>query len=58
VRIGKDDAKKHIVKIVTSQRDKDGKIKYETVETWDVHDATDNEVKEAVLRGLTTAQKK
>lgn len=59
MRLGRDDAKKHIVTIKTSQRDqKTGKIVYDTVESFDVHESNDAEVKEAVLRGLTAAAAK
>jgi hypothetical protein len=59
VRLGKDEAKKHIIKIITSQRDpKTEKIVYDTIESFDVFDATDAEVKEAVVRGISGAAKK
>jgi hypothetical protein len=59
VRLGKPDAKKHIVIIKTAERDpKTGKIVYGTVESIDVYESNDAEVKEAVVRGLNSAVKK
>jgi hypothetical protein len=59
VRLAKPDDNKIAVTIRTVTRDtKTGKFKYETVETYDVFEATPAEVKEAVIRGLNAAVKK
>ena len=59
VRVGQQEVNKIQVTVKTAKRDaKDGKIKYETIETFDVFEATPQEVKEAVLRGLSAASSK
>jgi hypothetical protein len=70
VRLAKPDDKKHIVIIKqayrdSKEKDKDGKpnpsfgkMVYETVDSIDVFESNDAEVKEAVLRGLAAAAKK
>lgn len=59
VKVGTQVERSHVVSIRKTSRDaKTDKVVYETVESIDVYEATDAEVKEAVLRGLNTAAKK
>lgn len=59
VKVGTQVERSHVVTIRKTSRDpKTDKVVYETVESIDVYEATDSEVKEAVLRGLNTAAKK
>jgi len=58
MRLAKPDDNKHIVSIKRASRDtKTGKIVYETVESIDVFESNDDEVKNAVLSGLKSATK-
>jgi hypothetical protein len=58
MRLARPDAKKHVVTIKTATRDeKTGKMTYVTVESIDVFESNDNEVKNAVMAGLNNAAK-
>lgn len=55
MKVGKPSEDRIIVKILEASRGKDGKMKYETFESFDVYEATPEKVYKAAFEGVKGA---